>query len=260
VSKTAHQLYALKQHLYPGLPQYSKDDLITLAMFFASSPRKVRIHSASSTVQIVDHPQQIRLSMARWLAMTIQWQRKDMGKLTFDSPVKDDNGAVRLYRPVVRIAFKPGGPKYRTLLHKWILASMYPKAHRRVFFIDGDRSNCMEANLMPKPYGSFFPGLEETTVVFPEHQQEWTALTVEGGEYSCGDELSLYEEMAENGASLEHPNPGVNATGTEVIDPRKELHYLEARAKALDAFWGTHWGVRGWFTKNGRKENNLKEL
>ncbi len=257
MSKTAHQLHALKQHLQPGLSDFSSEDLATLAMYFCVSPRKVRIHSKSRSVMIADHDDPVRISMARWLTMTVQWQKKRMGKLTFENGAKKPNGTYD-YRPIVRIAFKEGGPKYRMVLHKWIMASMYPTLKRRAFFIDGDRKNMIEANLMPKPYSSFFPGMEDVSTIHPDIKHAWVVSLADTGENFYGhDEVEMYRELAEKGAVLEHVSSRINVTGTKVVDTRVEWQKMKMRAQTLDALHDTDRGVRGWFSKPGRRENRL---
>jgi hypothetical protein len=256
--ETAYSLEARQLHRLPNIDSYTGDELMEIANYFAAySPRHISINPKSRTVVVNDHQTRTRLSISRWLHMTVRHQRKTAGKLGFENGNLSALGEYP-YRPIIRLGAGKGQPKYRQPVNKWILKDQYPKSSRQVFYVDGDHLNLAEANVIPWPYSSFLPGLQTLVTTFPM-RKFWDCVDYETGQAIQGDdELALYELLAGEGATLKASNKRV--TGEDIIDVKKEWWKLQERAKALDAIHDTSRGVQGWFTDNGRRANGLAPI
>ena len=254
MNKNPHQLHALQAHALPGLPPFDPDDLMVLAEYFRGGPRAVTIHAPSRSVEVTDCHKPVRLSIARWLHMTVSWRDHMMGKLVFMNGNRGVHGYD--YRPTVRIAIRRGGPKYSITVSKWIREQLFPASGRKPFFIDGDRRNLMESNVIPCPYVSLFPGVIQDTTDNPL-QYVWKGVDARTEkEYVSTSESALYELMA---AECVMVKPTLkNVRGEAPVDARVEWELIQARAQALDALWGTERGVDGWFSKPGRLQHGLE--
>jgi hypothetical protein len=258
VNETAYTLEARQLHRLPNKDTYTDEELMEIANYFAAySPRHISLNPRSRTVVVTDHQTRTMLSISRWLHMTVRHQRKTAGKLGFENGNLSALGEYP-YRPIIRLGAGRGQPKYRQPVNKWILKDQYPKSRRQVFYVDGDHLNLVEANVIPRPYSSFFPGLQTLVTTFPV-RKFWDCVDYETSQAIQGeDEAALYEYLAGEGTMLRASNKRVIGEG--IIDTKTEWWKLVERAKALDAVHDTERGVVGWFTDNGRRAHGLAPI
>jgi len=255
--ETAYTLEARQLHRLPNKDSYSNDEMLEIATYFAAySPRHISLDAKSRTVTVTDHKTRCRLSVSRWLHMTVRHQRKTSGKLTFENGTLSPLGEYQ-YLAIVRLGGGRGQPKYRQPIHKWVLKDLYPKSRRQVVFVDGDHHNLVEANIVPRPYSSFFPGLRMHATVFPVRKFWDCADYVTGQAIQGENERGLYQALANEKVTL---RPTKKVTGEALIDVELEWWRLGERAKVLDAIHDTDRGVDGWFTDNGRQAHGLAPI